>query len=220
MPVRRPLAIAPAVLALALHAGRAAEPREPPSQDWTFQVALDGRPIGLHRFSWRAADDGVGTLTSEADFAVRLLGLELYRYRHQATERWRGGCLRELEAQTDDGGKRSRVRAQIQGEVLRISEPPPARDEAPCLMSYAYWQPALLQQSRLLNPQTGQVDAVRIERADDRRIAWRGGTVEAAGWRIVGPVQAVDLWYAAKGGGWIGLDAEVAGGRRLQYRMP
>lgn len=79
---------------------------------WDFTVTLDDKPIGRHRFE--LAGDPVGgewTLKSQADYDVRILGLTVYTYRHSATERWRAGCLAQLEARTDDNGDVTSVQA-------------------------------------------------------------------------------------------------------------
>ena len=54
-----------------------------------FDVTLDDRPIGTHVFRI-AGPPSARTVDSEAAFRVQLLGLTLYRYRHRATEQWRG----------------------------------------------------------------------------------------------------------------------------------
>jgi hypothetical protein len=185
--------------------------------DWTFRVLLDGQPIGQHRFRASAANDaGERTLVSEALFSVRWLGIAVYRYQHQAVERWRGNCLLGLEANTDDNGARTRVSAQAQGEQFEVSEPAPQSARG-CVMSFAYWQPALRTQQRLLNAQTGRIEPVRVTPLGEASIEVGERSVGALGWRISGAAQPIDVWYSAQGD-WIGLDARVEGGRTLKYR--
>ena len=86
-----------------------------------------------------------------------------------------------------------------------------------CVMSFAYWHPAMRAQTRLLNAQTGKLEAVQIQRLAETRIDVRGEPVAAHGFRVLGASRPVDVWYAADGR-WIGLDAMVGEGRRLSYR--
>jgi hypothetical protein len=87
-------------------------------------------------------------------------------------------------------------------------------------MTYAYWNPALREQKRLLNPQTGKVDAVRIERVAGGHVAVGGRDVAATDWRISGGESPVDVWISAQGD-WVGLDSMVSNGRhKLTYRLP
>jgi hypothetical protein len=124
------------------------------TRTWNFEARLDGKPIGEHRFV--VSDDGTQrTVTSEAAFAVKLLGLTVYRYAFHATERWSGECLQQLVANTDDDGTPARIRADADGTRLRIRDGRGELESAGCVMTYAYWNPALKAQTRLLNPQTG-----------------------------------------------------------------
>jgi hypothetical protein len=181
-----------------------AQSDEPDAGEWAFVATLDGRPIGTHRFIVR------GTATSRevesrAQLLVRVLGIPVYRYSHEAQERWQGDCLRELRSQTDDDGKPGHVDQRIEGD---------------CLMSFAYWNPRLPTRQRLFNPQTGIVEPVRIEPLPDADIDVRGRAVPARGWLLQAATQRISVWYAIKGGRWIALDAEVSGGRKLSYRLP
>jgi hypothetical protein len=185
-------------------------------REWNFEVLLDGKPIGRHRFTVNVEGDR-RTVVSQADFAVRILGIPAYRYRHRATEQWRGDCLNSLESRTDDGGETTEVRSARQGERYEVSAPAPASAEG-CVMSYAYWNPAIRDQKRLLNAQTGRIDPVTVSRMGSGSVPVQGRPVAATQYRIAGPNPPVDLWLGPQGD-WVGLDAEVRGGRRLSYRL-
>lgn len=203
---------------------------------WDFAVTLDDRPIGRHRFELSADPaSGEWTLKSQADYDVKLLGLTVYTYRHSASERWRAGCLAQLDARTDDNGDvtsvqaaptadaepaapwRIAVRSEDRAITAAAATPQDARG---CLMTYAYWNAAALrQQARLLNPQTGRLDAIQGSPLAAAPVTVAGQTVQAQGWRIRTPKGPVDIWTAPDGR-WIGLDATVSGDRRLRYRLP
>jgi len=136
------------------------------ANEWNFSVFLDDKPIGEHRFSV-AGPDNARKVVSEASFSVKLLGLTVYRYRHRAVENWRGDCLSELTATTDDDGKPSRVRAEAEGDSLAVVTDAGTQALKGCVMSFAYWNPAIQRQARLLNAQTGRSESVQI------RGAWR-----------------------------------------------
>jgi len=199
-------------------AGADAPPAAGAGAGGTFRVLLDGKPIGQHRFSATASagDSSERTMVSEATFAVRFLGMTVYRYQHRAVEHWRGDCLVALSADTDDNGQRTRVSARAQGERFEVSAPAP-QDERGCVMSFAYWNPALLAQQRLLNAQTGRIEPVRVSALGDDTLTVGERTVRASGWRISGPAQPIDVWYSPQGD-WLGLDTRVEGGRTLSYR--
>lgn len=203
---------------LAATASNAAD--EPPAavrNAWTFEATLDGKPIGEHRYTLTQSGDTLALL-SEARFDISFFGITAYRYRHRTDETWRGGCLGTLKAVTDDDGKQINVTARRQGEALEVDAAQGRHSVSGCVMSYAYWNPALQKQSHLLNPQTGQYDSVTFTPLGDGPIDVRGRQVMAQHVRIAGPERPIDLWYSSEGE-WLALDATVAGGRKLSYRL-
>ena len=189
------------------------------TRTYAFKAFLDGKPIGEHRFTV-VADGGARRVTSEADFTVKVLGFTAYRYRHHAEERWAGDCLASLRSTTDDDGKPARVSLARTDDANEIVTDSGRRTEPGCLMSYAYWNPALREQRRLLDPQTGKVNAVRVERAGSGSVVVGGRDVAATDWRITGGESPIDVWIS-DGGDWVGLDSRVANGRHaLRYRLP
>jgi hypothetical protein len=169
-----------------------------------FEVLLDSRSIGTHRFDVVRGEDGAQQVTSAAAFDVKILGIRAYRYRHEARERWSQGCLRQMDASTDDNGKRLQV-----NRTLREG----------CASSYAYWDPQrLLQQRELLNPQTGSVDKVQIEPRGEETLTIRGAPVVADRYRLRSEKFVIDLWYS-KAGEWLQLDSTTETKRKLHYRL-
>jgi hypothetical protein len=84
-------------------------------------------------------------------------------------------------------------------------------------MSFAYWNPRILQARRLLNAQTGEVVPVTVAAQGEEMVDVRGRKVLAQRQRLSGPKLSIDLWYA--GGEWVALQSEAGGGRRLIYRL-
>ena len=204
--------------ALAALAGSAASAAGPASGEWNFRVLLDDSPIGEHRFAL-AANGEERRLTSEAAFAVKLLGVTVYRYRHSAIEQWRGDCLRQLASKTDDDGTPEKVDASAAGDnALTVTTARGTQSLDGCVMSFAYWNPSIRKQERLLNSQSGKVEAVQVSRVGSGTVEVRGQPVAAARWRIATPAQPIDIWYSTEGE-WIGLDSTVSGGRKLSYRL-
>lgn len=184
-----------------------AEATTAPTGQWNFRALLDGKPIGQHRFIVTGQGDE-RKVVSEATFAVKILGITAYRYRHRATEEWQDNCLTALTSTTDDDGTPESVRADRNGALLKG-----------CVMSFAYWNPAIQHQTHLLNAQTGKLEAVQVKRIGNGPIEVRGKPVQATEFRITGAANPIAVWYSAQGE-WIGLDSTVAGGRTLSYRLP
>jgi Family of unknown function (DUF6134) len=186
-------------------------------RDWEFRVFLDDKPIGHHRFSLRELG-AERELTSEARFNVKLWFINAYRYTHDASERWRDNCLEAVVARTVDGGKRSELVAIRESGGLAIASPRGREVFEGCVMSFAYWNPEILRQSRLLNVQTGEYTTVGIADLGEEKLTVRGAAVTATRYRINGSKFPIDLWYSADKT-WLALQSTVDRGRSLRYEL-
>lgn len=213
----RALAFAAALVTLTL-------PLEPASamsastagREWNFRVLLDGEEVGWHRYVVRG--DGQATeIESRAQFDVKFLFVNAFRYRHEARERWRGACLDALESRTQTNGELEQVAAAARGDALVVAGPSGDRRHAGCVMSFAYWDPRILGASQLLNSQTGELLPVRVADRGTEVVHVAGRSVDATRHRLSAPGLQIDLWYAD--GHWIALEAPTSGGRILRYEL-
>ena len=181
-----------------------------------FEVYLDDRPIGEHSF--RIADSGDTTrVTSRAAFDVDFLFINAYRYRHSSDEVFRDGCLTEIDARTDDNGKRFEVSGTEEGDAFRIERNDAVESASGCVRTFAYWDPALLEQRRLLNPQTGELEPVQMRSEGRDRIQVDGREVTADRYALQTDELTIELWYN-NALGWVGLESDTGKGRRIIYR--
>jgi hypothetical protein len=183
-----------------------------------FDVFLDDRAIGYHRFE--LAPSGAGTrMVTQADFAVRVLRITAFEYEHRNTEFWQDGCLQSIDARTDSNGKKSTVNGRDRGSAFVLATAQGERPLGDCVATFAYWDKDLLLQSRqLLNSQTGEYLPVRIAPlgTDRIRIGQRDITVKR--YALKGQGIDITLAYAAEGDDWVALDSKLEGGRTLRYR--
>lgn len=186
------------------------------SGEWDFRVLLDGREIGRHQFKMQPIGEQL-EIRSVAEFDVRFLLLSVLRYSHEAVERWNGDCLQSLESRTETNGKRTAVSAAARDGRLAVQRDTDRGEYAGCVMSFAYWNPRILEASRLLNSQTGELVPVVITLQGRERVEVRGRQLLADRHRIRGPGLSIDVWYAE--GEWVGLEAPTSGGRTLRYEL-
>jgi hypothetical protein len=189
-----------------------------PRQDvWDFTVYLDDEPVGSHRFALTEGAAG-RKVRSEAHFDVKFLLIKAYSYKHEADEAWQGDCLAELRAKTDDNGDKSNVAGVERDGHFQLQRGQEKEELPACVMSYAYWHPLMLQQKRLLNPQTGEYNDVRIDLKGQETVPVRGQPVAAKRYHLDAGKFQIDLWYA-DGGRWVALDSLLDNGRKLRYRI-
>lgn len=190
-------------------------------ESWDFRVFLDDKEIGTHRFDI-AGSGAARTLTSKAHFNVRFLFVNAYTYEHEAVEGWDGDCLASLESHTDDNGKIHRVEARHNSEATVVRTPRDTQSLGQCVMTFAYWNPSMLKQSRLLNSQNGEYVDVTIAEVGSEDIKVRGVSTPARRYALRSKGMAIDLWYANDAGGdaqWLALESVTEGGRKLSYRL-
>jgi len=210
--LRRAAIAAAAALAVA-HAAQASPPAAP--AEWRFSVLLGDREIGQHRFALRA-NGATLELRSEANLNVRILAVSAFSYRHEAIEHWNGDCLQRIESRTDHNGKPYSVEGRAAEDGFQVRTRAATTQLPACVMSFAYWNPRILQQQRLLNTQTGELLEVRIDAKGTEQIQARGSLHEAQRYTILGRKLQIDLWYATDGR-WLGLESLTDSGRKLRY---
>lgn len=190
------------------------------AQEWQFNVFLDEKPIGQHRFVLE--DNGAQrTLTSEASFDVKFLFVNAYRYRHTAKEQWNGNCLTAIEARTDENRETTIVKGALDKNADTspfVLQSPKPRTLEDCVMTFAYWNPAMLKQTRLLNPQTGEYLDARISALGKESIQVKGQATDAEHYRLVAPKLKIDLWYSSDQQ-WLALRSTTPEGYIINYRL-
>lgn len=216
-PSLRPARGARPALAAVLLAGLTLAATAATAEQLRFQVYLDDRPIGEHSF--RIADSGKTTrVTSRAAFEVDFLFITAYRYRHTSNEVFRDGCLTTIDANTNDNGKRYAVNGEAMGDAFRIKTDDAVERASGCVKTFAYWDKAFLDKSRLLNPQTGDLEQVQVQpRGPDTVEVENGERVSAERYALKTQELTIDLWYNDDLG-WVGLESDTGEGKRLIYR--
>jgi hypothetical protein len=200
------------VALLPAHAGASS------SQEWRFEVLLDDKPIGFHTFHLSSAGDA-RELRGEASFRVKLLGFTVYDYTHHNLELWQDNCLQRIDASTDDNGEELFVLGSIKGEKL-VMENSTGNSIVPgCVMTFAYWNPAILSQQRLLNAQTGEYLDVSVQQLGEKSLQLQGRAVPALHYRVRTGESDIELWYSTDRD-WLALSTVTSGGELRYRRLP
>jgi len=188
------------------------------AREWVFDVLLDRIPIGQHRFVLDQADAQSARLTSSADFKVTFLLVSVYEYRHLAREAWQDGCLARLDSETQENREHTKVQGRRNGSHFHISGPQGSQLLPPCVMTFAYWNPAILQQDKLLNPQTGEWLDITVHKLGMEQLQLRDRSVQAERYRLQAPKVNLDLWYTPDRQ-WVALRSTTPEGRVINYQL-
>lgn len=180
-----------------------------------FDVYLDDQKVGSNTVNIQ--QNGADTQVSvKSVFNVKVLFINAYHYSHTAQERWRNGCLVQLDTRTNDNGKQQTVSTTQVGNILKVAAGANSADLPGCVRSFAYWNPALLNSSHLINTQTGKYEPARLSLLDNQPLVFNSKAYGSKHYRlqISGNTQ-IDLWYD-QNNSWQALQARVQG-RELRY---
>ena len=202
-------------IALLVVSATASATAQADNREWRFQVFLDDKEIGQHDFLLQKQDDGL-LLQSEANFEYRLLFVKLYGYQHQATETWSGNCLTGMQSTTDDNGNPFQVSGELQSGQFIVRGAAGVNELPPCSMSFAYWNPAFLQQERLINIQNGELVDIQVSDPEPEQLLVRGELRDAYRYQLRAGEMNIELWYSDNNE-WLALESDARGGRRLRY---
>jgi hypothetical protein len=123
-----------------------------------------------------------------------------------------------VQSRTDANGKPYAVAGRRTDDGFRVEASAGTASLPGCVMSFAYWNPAFLQQDRLLNTQNGEYLEVDVSAPVTELLEVRGETRSALRYRLDAGELSLNLWYSTDDE-WLALESEVQGGRILRYEL-
>ncbi|MDP8567805.1 DUF6134 family protein [Methylophilus aquaticus] len=188
------------------------------AEEWSFSVWLDKQNIGTHQFSLQDQ-----RLSSRASFKVKVLFINAYRYQHQADETWQGECLQSLQAHTEENKEITDVSGRLSNGQFVVSKNKSMQTLPACVMTFAYWNPKILQQSKLLNPQNAEYLDVTVADEGTQSLNVRGADMQTHQYRLTGRFQGkiklnITLWYDEQQR-WVGLKSITPEGYTITYKL-
>lgn len=180
-----------------------------------FVALRNGHKIGEQHMTF-GRDDGL-TVRTETDLAVKLGPIQLYSYRHEATERWRDDRFQSLDTQTMDNGKAMKVSARREGEAVTISPASGGALQAPPdALPFTHWNRRIAK-SPLFNPQDGKLLHETVTAAAGSTIILADGSIRRAQGVAFRGAATIEDWYDDDDV-WIGLTGRLKDGSILEYR--
>ena len=187
------------------------------TQEWRFTVFLDEQEIGYHTVTVNP-EKTLATVQIEARFDVKFLFFTAYRYQHNNRETWENNCLRTIESHTNDNGDTFYVSGQSYDHKLTLNTHNGLQSLQGCVRTFAYWDPRLLQASRLLNAQTGEYLDVVTDFIGNEKLIINGDSIVAKRYRLKSTDVVIDLWYS-QNMHWLALQTTTEGGNQLRYQL-
>lgn len=207
-----------AVIALSGFMGSSVAIGQEQPREWRFEAFLGDRSIGEHDFMLRENSGGTRELETNARFDVKVLFIDAYSYRHDNVELWQGDCLQSIRSRTDDNGDELTVDGARESAGFVVRTNAGTKTLPACVMSFAYWNPKILQQTQLLNPQTGDFVDVMVTPEGEESLRIGDKDLPARRYRLESRNMTIWLWYSRQDD-WLGLRSTTKSGRMLDYRL-
>ncbi|RVU33901.1 hypothetical protein EOI86_22480 [Hwanghaeella grinnelliae] len=184
------------LLPLAAYAGIEGVPQE---GALNFTVLRDGSEIGEHKITFdQSGDDLKVDINTDIKVTLPLIGIAVYRFEHEGHEVWRNGHLAALNSKTYDDGTDHKVDAAATEDALAVKSDIVDQTSAATIIPASLWNPALMQQSVLLNTLDGHEMAVQVETVGMESVNVKGAETKANHIRVSGGLER-DLWYTPEG---------------------
>ena len=183
-----------------------------PVQNWLFDVRIDEKDVGFHDFKLSKDPNGY-TMDARVEFRYKVLGVTVFSYEHAVTERYDNKlCLQSISSQTKTNGKQQSLSGSAGPNGFVLATQPTTSIMIDCILTFAYWTPKLLEQSQILNGQTGEIVDIDVAPMPStnidvtKRYALKGNKID------------MHLAYD-ESGNWLTLDSILENGRSLTYRL-
>ena len=188
------------------------------AQEWAFDVYLDKSKIGKHTFTY---DNNL--LTSRAKFNVKVLFINAYKYDHTSKERWQDDCLEGIEVNTIEDKLTTKVNGKKTSFGFEVSDGKSNQTLPACTMTFAYWNPKILSQSKLLNPQNADYLDTHFEKQANESIMVKGKPTDTTHYKLTGSLNGknklnIELWYNQKNE-WVALKSITPEGYNIIYKL-
>lgn len=196
------------------------------TKDWLFDVFLDDNVIGFHNYKLSKNNH----LFSDAKFKVDFLFFTAYEYQHSSNEYWKNDCLTSLNAVTKENRSLSKVTAHIDSNSFiihgNVDNNKIKKTLPDCVMTFAYWNPKLLTQTKLLNPQNGDYLDVNFSYEGYQKLNVKGEFRSVKVYHLKGsssetlpekPKIDIVLWYD-ENNDWLGLRSITPEGKAISYK--
>lgn len=169
----------------------------PPDGRLDYRITRAGAEIGQQSVEFRRDGNGL-VVRTHVEIDVSFLSIPLYRFRHDAVERWTEGRLVALSTSSDDDGKHREVELVAQNGRLmgRYNDNPV--DLPGDLIPASLWHPETVTATVLLDPIRGRERKVEVADKGLETVKAGGGEIAARHYSMTGQITR-ELWYDADG---------------------
>jgi hypothetical protein len=179
-----------------------------------FDVYREDSKAGFHWVKFIKMGERLGV---ESNFQLKIdfLFFTAFQYDYQSTATWANGQLHRLNATIDDDGELFSVLAVRKSDLFQLNVPDGVVSVDAPLYPTNHWNPAVVEQVRVLNTLTGKINNVQIKAQNKEFVLTENGTIEATRYAYSGDLET-EVWYD-DAGRWVKMRFKARDGSTINY---
>jgi hypothetical protein len=132
------------------------------------------------------------------DLAVKVMFITAYHLQYTTSEKWVGGKLIALKAESDDNGTKHKVSATLKPNGLEVDADGKTSTVDKSIIPATLWNPEVVKRSQVLDPKDGAVVPITVTDQGTEDLTIDGNSVKARHYVLKGKFPQ-DVWYDEKG---------------------
>jgi hypothetical protein len=168
-----------------------------PARNLVFNIMRDGHQIGQHTMDI-ATDGKTTTVDMKTNIEVKVMFVTAYKLTYTAREVWTNGNFVSFQSQTDDNGKRHQVNVAASADKVQVTADGKRVDAPKGTLPATFWNTQFLTRQQLIQTETGQVVAVKVDDLGMESVKTSVGTTQAKHYHTSGGLER-DMWFDANG---------------------
>ena len=180
---------------VALAFGANAAPGAP--ETLRFAIMRNGDQIGTHTVEINRGPKET-SVNMSTDLAVKVMFITAYHLQYTTSEKWVGGKLIALNAESDDNGTKHKVSATLKPNGLEVDADGKTSTVDKNIIPATLWNPEVVKRSQVLDPKDGGVVPITVTEQGVEDLTIEGRTTKARHYILKSKFQQ-DVWYDEKG---------------------
>ena len=179
-----------------------------------FDVYREGKNVGSHVVEFRGDADDL-TVISKFNLQIDVLFINVFSFNYSSEANWKRGILERLAVDVDDNGDRFTFNVRRESEKLIVVNRQNNFSVPIPLYPTNHWNVGVLNQQRILNTLTGELNKVKIIKKGMEKIETGRGKVNSIRYAYTGELET-DIWYDHTGR-WVGMQFMGRDGSLIKY---
>ena len=162
-----------------------------------FSIMRNGDQIGTHTVEINRGPKET-SVNMSTDLAVKVMFIVAYHLQYTTSEKWVGGKLIALNAESDDNGTKHKVSATLKPNGLEVEADGKTSTVDKNIIPATLWNPEVVKRSQVLDPKDGEIVPITVTEQGVEDLTVEGRTIKARHYILKSKFQQ-DVWYDEKG---------------------